>query len=274
MKSIYELYGEIWGTLDEEVEQTLGQSLNPRPADMLYDYLNAFGITEEQTILDIGSRHAKYAIEIANRFGCRVEAVDPIAQHTQRAKENVATAKLADRINLSTAGIEEIPLHDGSIDHIWCRDMLNHVDLAQGMAECFRVLKAGGQMLVYQTFATTLMEPQEAARIYAAMSIVAQNMSPHYFESCVTATGFLMTQQESISSEWRENQVENGNQGMLDDLLFMARLQRIKPAFIAKFGVDCYETTYADCTWGVYQMLGKLNPTIYVLQKPLHKPKA
>lgn len=268
MKSIHELYDEIWGTLDEEVTQTLQQSLNPRSADMLYDYLDEFGITEEQTILDIGSRHAKYAIEIANRFGCRIEAVDPIARHTQRAKEHVTAAKLTDRINITTAGIEKIPLDDGAIDHIWCRDMLNHVALKRGMAECFRVLKAGGRMLVYQTFATALMEAQEAERIYAAMSIVAQNMSQDYFESCVTTTGFLITKQESIGSEWRENQVENGNQSMLNDLLLMARLQRIKSAFIAKFGIDCYETTYADYTWGVYQMLGKLNPTIYVLHKP------
>ena len=267
-ESIYELYGEIWGKLDEDVGRTLNVSLNPRPPAMLYDYLKEFGITEEQTILDIGSRHAKYAIEIVNRFGCHVEAVDPIALHAERAKENVVTAGLAEQITVTTAGIEEIPFADGMIDHVWCRDMLNHVDLAQGLAECFRVLKFGGLMLVYQTFATALMEPQEAARIYGAMSIVAQNMSQPYFEACVAAAGFLVIKKGSIGSEWRENNIENGDHSLLQDLLYMARLQRMKADFVATYGTACYAATYADCAWGVYQMLGKLNPTVYIIQKP------
>jgi ubiquinone/menaquinone biosynthesis C-methylase UbiE len=267
-ESIYELYGEIWGKLDEDVGRTLNVSLNPRPSAMLYDYLNEFGITEEQTILDIGSRHATHAIEIVTRFGCRVEAVDPIALHSEQAKEKVVTAGLADQITVTTAGIEKIPLADGIIDHVWCRDMLNHVDLARGLAECFRVLKGGGRMLVYQTFATAFMEPQEAVRIYAAMAIVGQNMSQEYFESCVAVTGFGVVKQESIGSEWRENNVENGDHSLLQDLLFMARLQRIKADFVATYGTACYAATYADCAWGVYQMLGKLNPTVYILQKP------
>ena len=267
-ESIHELYGEIWGRLDDDVAKQLSSSLKPRSPDMLYDYLNEFEITLEQTILDIGCRHAKQAIEIVRRHGCLVEAVDPIVPHTEQAKANVATAGLTERITVTTAEIEKLPFADAVIDHIWCRDMLNHVELEQGLAECMRVLKAGGQMLVYQTFATFLMEPQEASRIYEAMSIVEQNMSSHYFESTVEATGLRIVKKVSIGSEWRENKVENGDQSLLKDLLHMARLQRGQSEFVAKYGQACYETTYADCAWGVYQMLGKLNPSIYVLQKP------
>jgi len=265
--SIYELYGEIWGTLNDDMEETLAVSLNPRPSTMLYEYLHEFAITTEQTMLDIGCRDARHAIEIVKRFGCHVEAIDPIALHIERAKEKVATAALEERITLATAGIEQIPLADGAVDHIWCRDMLNHVDLAQGLAECFRVLKPGGLMLVYQTFATDLMEPKEAARIYGAMSIVAQNMAQPYFVSSVDAAGLQIVKHETIGSEWREYQTEQGDQDLLMSLLHMARLQRMESAFVAQYGIACYETTYADCAWGVYQMLGKLQPTVYLLQK-------
>ena len=61
--------------------------------------------------------------------------------------------------------IEELPLADASADWIWCRDVLVHVDVERGLAECARVLKPGGRMLAYVTLATDLLEPREAAWI-------------------------------------------------------------------------------------------------------------
>jgi hypothetical protein len=33
-------------------------------------------------------------------------------------------------------------------------------------------------------------------------------------------------------------------------------------------GTVAYEFMLTDCLWGVYQMIGKLNPRIYVLSAP------
>jgi ubiquinone/menaquinone biosynthesis C-methylase UbiE len=48
------------------------------------------------------------------------------------------------------AAIESLPLEDGSVAHVWCRDVLNHVRLREALSECFRALRLGGRMLVYQ----------------------------------------------------------------------------------------------------------------------------
>jgi hypothetical protein len=39
-------------------------------------------------------------------------------------------------------------------------------------------------------------------------------------------------------------------------------------ALVEKYGRDRYEATYASDLWGIYQLLGKLCPTVYLLQKP------
>jgi hypothetical protein len=44
-------------------------------------------------------------------------------------------------------------------------------------------------------------------------------------------------------------------------------MRRSEQALVARYRRDQYEATYASCLWGVYQMLGKLQPTIYVLAK-------
>ena len=44
-------------------------------------------------------------------------------------------------------------------------------------------------------------------------------------------------------------------------------MRRSEPTLVAQYGHEQYEATYASCLWGIYQMLGKLQPTIYLLAK-------
>ena len=260
------LYNDIWNSTSE-LEARCKESLNPRGADMLYQLFAGFSPTPRSEIIDIGCRDATYAIEIANRFGSRVLGIDPAPIHIERARNKIAQAGLADRVRAELAGIEALPAADGSLDMIWCRDMLNHVDLPRGLAECARILKPSGRMLVYQTFATPALEDSEAARIYAAMAIVPQNMREDFFQATAQAAGLSITFRDVVSSEWRERWAEEGSTALLDDLLGVARMRRSETTLVAHYGRERYEATYASCLWGIYQMLGKLQPTIYLLAK-------
>ena len=155
------LYNDIWSSTSE-LEERCKESLNPRGSDMLYEHFASFSPTVQSEVIDIGCRDATYAIELAKRFGCRVLGIDPAPIHIERARKNIAEAGLAERVRAELAGIEGLPAAAGSLDLIWCRDVLNHVDLQRGLAECARVLKPGGHMLVYQTFATEALEAREA----------------------------------------------------------------------------------------------------------------
>jgi SAM-dependent methyltransferase len=182
------------------------------------------------------------------------------------AARTIGEAGLGDRVRFETAAIEALPLDDGAVDRVWCRDMLNHVDLRRGLAECRRVLKPGGGMLVYQTFATDLLEPREAERIFRSMAIVPANMDDAYFEQTAAVAGFAIVGKDPIDSEWRERWGEEGEQKPLVDLLALARLRRNGADLLARFGEEACEVAYGDRIWGIYQLLGKLRPTIYLLR--------
>ena len=50
-------------------------------------------------------------------------------------------------------------------------------------------------------------------------------------------------------------------------LLRVSRLLRNRPAYEERFGTDAYEAMLTGSLWGVYQMVGKLNPRLYVLTR-------
>src|SRR4051794_25406747 len=128
---------DIWSN-PSALEARCKQSLKPRSSDMLYDLFAGFGPAAESKVIDIGCRDARYAIELAARFGCHVLGIDPAPIHIERARTRITEAGLADRVRAELAGIEAVPAADGSLDVIWCRDVLNHVDLSRGLTECAR----------------------------------------------------------------------------------------------------------------------------------------
>ena len=265
--SANELYGDVWGSNGHGLEEELTHSLQPRQADQLFDQMLALGLEATSVLLDIGARDGRYAIELVQRSGCRAYSIDPVALHAERARQRVAEAGLQERITVIEAGIEHMPLETATASHIWCRDVLNHVALAPGLAECGRVLQPGGRMLVYQTFATPLLEPVEKARLFASMAIVTENMQPAFFEATAQAAGFRIALRDPIDSEWRERWIEDGQRQQLDDLLMLSRLRRREVDIAARYGRTVYEATLGSLTWGMYQLLGKLCPTVYILEK-------
>jgi ubiquinone/menaquinone biosynthesis C-methylase UbiE len=265
--TVEELYGELWAE-DEALEAELDRSLDPRPAESLYDAFAALGVRESDVVLDVGCRYATHSVELARRFGCEVVASDLIPRHLEKARERIAKEGLEGQIRVVEAPIESLPLDDGAVDHVWCRDMLNHVRLREALAECVRVLRPGGRMLVYQTFATDLLEPREAERLFSAVAIVPENMSRAYFEEMAGEAGFAIASVDEIDSEWREHWLETGDSKTVDHLLRAARLRRREGVFVERYGRASYEAALGGSVWGVYQLLGKLCPTVYVLEKP------
>ena len=118
-------------------------------------------------LLDLGCGHGQYARQISETTGARVLAID-VSSDSVRETDAAARLAGAGRVAVGRAAAEALPLRDGGVRFIWCRDMLNHVDLSATMRECAAVLACGGYMVVYQTFATELLEPLEARRIFVA----------------------------------------------------------------------------------------------------------
>jgi SAM-dependent methyltransferase len=265
--TVEEMYGDP-GLDEAQIEAALQRSLDPRRPEMLYDKMGELGLDQRHEVLDIGSRDARHACVLAERYGCRVLAVEPVGHQVKLATALIAGRGLTGQVRTEQGGIEAIPAAAESVDFVWCRDMLNHVhDLAAGLAECRRVLKPGGQMLVYQTFATPLLEPNERQRLFAPLAIVAANMEPTFFEQCAAGVELTIVERDRIASEWREWWEEHGERTTSHQLLTIARLRRAHTRLRHELGALNYEIELANCHWGVYQMLGKLEPTLYILRK-------
>ncbi|HRW09637.1 MAG TPA: methyltransferase domain-containing protein [Caldilineaceae bacterium] len=266
--SVEELYRDP-ELADEAIEALLNKSLQPRPSTMLHEKMGELGLAAPHRLLDVGCRDARHTITLVQRYGCRAVGVDPVDDHIVRAHKLIGEARLQDQLTVYKGKIEALPAQNARFDFIWCRDMLNHVpDLYVGLAECYRVLRPGGRMLIYQTFATNLLEPAEAVRLYLPLAVVAANMSHDYVETIAQRVGFQIQEKDRIDSEWRESWEEDGTRTTSTQLLHLARLRRNRDAYITQLGQTVYEVELANCYWGVYQMLGKLCPTMYVLVKP------
>jgi ubiquinone/menaquinone biosynthesis C-methylase UbiE len=262
--TVEELYGELWAE-DDALVAELDRSLDPRPAESLYDAFAGLGVRKSDVVLDVGCRDGIHSVELARRFGCEVVACDLIPQHVEKARQRISKEGLEGQIRIVEAPIESLPLGDESVDHVWCRDMLNHVRLREALTECARVLRPAGRMLVYQTFATELLEPREAERLFSAVAIVPENMSRAYFETSARNAGFEIASVDEIDSEWREHWLETGNRKTVDQLLRAARLRRCEAEIVERHGRASYEAALWGSLWGTYQLLGKLCPTAYVL---------
>ena len=59
----------------------------------------------------------------------------------------------------------------------------------------------------------------------------------------------------------------SGAAGIARDLLRLARLRRQRDAIVEQAGEEIYGHIESNLHWLVYQFLGKLLPTIYVLRK-------
>jgi ubiquinone/menaquinone biosynthesis C-methylase UbiE len=266
--TVEQLYGQFWDDmLSDEFNAVISESLYPRGPEVLLDRFGDLGVRAGELVLDIGGRDARHVIDLVRRHDVRVLMIDPIPQHIARARERIAGSGVADRITTDLGQIEHLPLATATIDHVWCRDALGHVDIPRALVECARVLRPGGGMLTYQTFGTNLLEPNEARRLTSALAIQGVNLVQDYFESAARRAGFRILLTDPIDSEWREGWLEDGDPGTTNDLLKIARMRRTRQSLVQRYGEQRYEAMYARALWGVYQLLGKLCLTVHLLRK-------
>jgi SAM-dependent methyltransferase len=263
--SVEQLYGELWADDSPALDAELSQSLHPRGTDWLFEAFSALGPQRGQLVVDIGARDASHAIRLVREHGLRAIALDPVAHHVALAKKAVADAGVA--VEVLEAGIEAMPLDDAVADWIWCRDVLVHVDLEPGFAECARILRPGGQMLAYISCATDLLEPGEAAALFDAVAVVPESAQPEALERHAAAAGLTLVSSTVLGGEWRERMIEDGSWNPTDDLLRLSRLRRREQELLDRYGKTPVTAYVAARTWGVYQLLGKLCPTVYLWRR-------
>jgi SAM-dependent methyltransferase len=270
MRSMDDVYGDTFD--DDEVEAVLSESLHPRNLnELLFDLVAEMGLPPGSAVLDVGARDARHVIELSRRFGFRVRGVEPVRRNRDNAARAIAALaaeepEVAARVSVDEGIAEKLTDPSGSVDLVWCRDVLVHVeDLEAAFGEFRRVLRPGGRALIFQMTATDWLTPAEAAFMWPPAGIHGASLDPRRFEAAIAAAGLRIDQCIELHGEARERFEEDGTGKTSRQLLEVSRMLRNRAAYEERLGTIAYEYLLTDNLWGVYQMIGKLNPRIYVL---------
>lgn len=260
--SLSRVYGEeTWRVYD-----VLDETLEPTGPDSLHDLAGTY-LSAGKRFLDAGCRDGAHLIRLVHRYGATGVGVDPVEIHVERAKAAIERAAVRERAAVFVGVMEELPFPDGHFDLVWCRDVLEQVDdLDAALRETFRVLRPDGRMLVYTTFVTDRLTAPEAEMMNRHLGNIPGNLVEANVEQGFARAGLAIEQKNVIGTEWREH-VEERTGTVSRALLRLSRLRRRRDVLVRRFGEDIYDHVEASLHWEMFQFLGKLLPTVYVLRR-------
>jgi cyclopropane fatty-acyl-phospholipid synthase-like methyltransferase len=260
-----EQLARVYGPVTWDVYAQLDRSLNPRGPDWLLHRAGEY-LDPGSAVLDAGCRDAAHLVRLVRAHRVTGVGIDPVSLHVERAQTAVEAAGLQEHITIVHGTMEDAPDLGLKFDLVWCRDVLEQVaDLGAALAGAAQVLKDDGRMVVFTTTATALLEVGEWEMLNRHLGNVAGNIVEANLEAAFTAAGLQVEDKDVIGTEWREY-AEDRTRPVSTALLRLARLRRTRDSVVAEHGQDVYDHVEANLHWKVFQFLGKLSSTVYVLR--------
>lgn len=98
-------------------------------------------------VLDLGCGPGGVAVRIASQYGCRVDGVDLVPAHVERARTAATEAGLSERLRFQEADARRLPFAAGTFDRALSIEALYHVHpRTQAFSELARVIAPGGRL--------------------------------------------------------------------------------------------------------------------------------
>ena len=107
------------------------------------------GLRPAQRVLDVGCGVATTAIEVAQRFGCHVTAVDIDPLMLARASANVRASGVG-TVVVAKADIQALEFADAAFDRVLIEAVTMFVDRRLAVREVTRVCRPGGRVLDHE----------------------------------------------------------------------------------------------------------------------------
>jgi arsenite methyltransferase len=145
-------------------------ALPPSATDSFCGVGNPLGLGEVcpgQTVLDLGSGAGLDSLLAARRVGPsgKVIGVDLCEEMVAKARQNAGLLGL-NNIEFVNAGIEKLPLPNGSVDVVISNGVFNLcLDKPGVLAEAYRVLRPGGRLQMADILLEEGVTPEEIARM-------------------------------------------------------------------------------------------------------------
>ena len=251
--------------IEEELNAALGESLDPRGHDVVFDVIGQLDLGAGAVAVDVGCGAGRQSLELARRFGFEVRGFDPLDRYRAAEQEGRDGAAAPGNVVFGHGTAEALPVPDAAADLVLYREMLYVVDdLHAALAEGRRVLAPSGRAVVYQLFNTDWLEPRERERFWDSAG-AARNADPDHFERVATDAGFELETMIDLRGETVERAEETDGKAARE-LLAASRLIRNPEPYVERFGRAACDIKLNDAFWFVYRMIGKLTQRVYVLR--------
>ncbi|NEO84537.1 MAG: methyltransferase domain-containing protein [Spirulina sp. SIO3F2] len=117
--------------------------------NLIEELLRWADLEQAEHILDVGCGIGGSTLYLARKYHCLATGITLSPIQAGRAKERAFEADLAGRVQFQVADALAMPFADESFDVVWSLESGEHMpDKRQFLAECYRVLKPGGLMIL------------------------------------------------------------------------------------------------------------------------------
>ncbi|HLZ83432.1 MAG TPA: class I SAM-dependent methyltransferase [Caulobacteraceae bacterium] len=116
------------------------------------------GLPPKPAILDIACGPGMQTLELAQRSGGHVTAIDLHAPFLGQVRQRARAAGKEDQISLVRASMSRLPFAEGAFDALWCEGAIYIMGFAEGLQAWRRLLKPGGYVAVTEP---VLFQPPE-----------------------------------------------------------------------------------------------------------------
>jgi len=106
---------------------------------------------EQPRILDIGCGLGQQTMELARLSGGQVVGIDIDHTAVSRLQQRIDQANVGDRIKVIHVSLFDNKFDDDCFDIIWEEGVLHLLDAFKSFAECRRLLKSNGYLVMHET---------------------------------------------------------------------------------------------------------------------------
>jgi len=123
-------------------------------------------------------------------------------------------------------------------------------------------------MLIEASFRTPRLSESEEQQLNDSLGGPEEGLDVTHADRCI-AQNFTVVAKTVIGSRFTQSSVEEGKERSeaVENLLKVARLLTWPEKYIAKYGKKTYDIVLAEAHWTVYILLGKVEPTVWIVQK-------
>lgn len=135
-------------------------------------------LTPQSQVLEVACNMATTSIELAQRFGCHIHAIDMDQQALDQARARVKEQGLESNIQIMEANALKLPFPDNTFDVVINEAMLTmYADKAKAklVNEYYRVLKPGGCLLTHDIMHLQQLTTPSHDQL---QNVVKSNVSP------------------------------------------------------------------------------------------------